>query len=359
MKIVIMAGGGGTRLWPLSRNASPKQFQAIVGDRTIVQQTVGRLNGEFSSDDLYIATKREYLPVLRQQLPQIALDHYIIEPQKVDTAGAMGYAAVRLLDQFGSEALAFLPSDHDIKDNDLFVRSLRVAEKIILSEGKMVDIGVVPTFPNTNLGYTHVGTTVETVDGIPVRAFLGHTEKPPLEVAKKYFQDGSYLWHASYYMWTPKKFLEAFQTYAPGMYEDLMTIHQALGTEDEQRVIQEVFSHIERISFDYAITEKMNPDDVRILPAQFHWSDVGAWTVVKHEQEENPEDNVTKGENISIDTENCLMYTREGKTIATIGLKNMVIVDTEDALLICPMDRDQEVKKIVELLKEKGRDDLL
>lgn len=359
MKIVIMAGGGGTRLWPLSRNRSPKQFHEIVGDRTMAQQSFQRLRGEFPPRDFYVATRAEYVEALTQQLPEIPADHYLVEPSKRDTAPAMGFACAALSREFGDEAVAFIPSDHMITDTDVFVKALRAAEKIILSEGKMVDIGVVPTFPNTNLGYTRMGGLVENIDGVAVHAFLGHTEKPPLDVAKQYLNDPSYLWHASYYMWTPNHFLESYKMYAPQMYEALMQIRDAFGRKNETEVVARLFATLEKISFDYAITEKMNPDDVRIIPAQFHWSDVGTWTIVKREQEENPEDNVVKGSNVSIDTENCLIYARPGKTIATIGLRNMVIVDTEDALLICPMERDQEVKHIVETLEKDGREDLL
>lgn len=325
----------------------------------MVQQAVGRLDGEFASSDFYVATRREYVETLQQQLPGIPKDNYIVEPQRRDTAAAMGYACAVLSQKFGDEAIAFIPSDHVIKDTDLFVKSLRVAEKIILQEGKMVDIGVVPFFPSTNLGYTKIGERVDVVDGVDIHTFKGHTEKPPIEVAKKYVEEKCYLWHANYYMWTPNKFLERYQTHVPEMHTELMKIRDALGAANAEEVIEDAFNRMEKISIDYAITEKMNPEDVRIIPAQFHWSDVGTWTVVKHEQEENPEDNVTKGDNISIDTENCLIYTKPGKTVATVGLKNMVIVDTDDALLICPMERDQEVKHIVEQLEDDGREELL
>lgn len=355
MKIILLAGGTGTRLWPLSRNSHPKQFTQLLGDQTLFQQTYARVAEEYDVNDIYVSTNNSFVERVKKEIPQIPDDHFIIEPEKRDTAPAMGYVAAILFRECPDEPIAFIPSDHIIKDTDLFLRSLQVADKTIRETGKMLDIGVVPTFPNTNLGYTHVGERIAEEDGVEIWSFLGHTEKPPAEVAQRYIDLGEYLWHASYYMWTPRKFLEAFQTYQPEMSAHL----SAIAETSDKNTREQHFCAMERISFDYAITERMSPSDVLIIPAPFVWSDVGQWRVVKEHQEENSEDNVTKGDTVSIDTEDCLIYSKKDKVVATVGLKGMIIVDTDDALLICPKDRDQDVKKIVELLKERGEEHYL
>lgn len=355
MKIIIMAGGGGTRLWPLSRNLRPKQFEPIVGDKSLLVQTIERLNGEFSIDDVIISTRKDLTASVLQQIPHFPKDHLFIEPQKRDTGPAMGLVCARLFRTIPDEPIAFLPSDHVIIDREQFCRCLRVAEKLIREKGKMVDIGAIPTFPSVNLGYTKIGEVIEEVEGISIRKFLGHTEKPPLRLAKEYVASGQYFWHASYYMWTPRKFLEAYEQTVPDLHAKFMTIVNAKTIEEEE----DAFQQCEKISFDYAVTERLDPEQVLIIPALFDWSDVGQWSVVKREQEENPQDNVTRGDVVCLDSKNCLIYGSGGRTIAGVGLSNLIVIDTEDALLLCPMDRDQDVKKVVDALKDQGKDHVL
>lgn len=356
MKYVILAGGGGTRLWPLSRADRPKQFLPIMGGRTLFELTLDRISGVPKSDVFYSVTDAT-APFVRALVPNVAPEQLIIEPEKRDTGPAMGFAAAVLELTAPDEPVVFLPSDHFIRDAESFLRSLAVAEELIRETGCLLDIGVVPTGPNVNLGYTHIGQRKYERNGVTVYAFLGHTEKPPQEKAEAFVASGEYLWHANYYMWTPRRFLEAYQAYAPATYATLRTI-QKLWPDQDREGIRREYATLEKISIDYAITEKIDPSRVLILRAPFDWSDVGCWSVLKKLQEENPDDNVVAGaDHVSLDTKNCLVHGKASRLIATVGVEDLLIVDTDDALLVCRIDRDQDVKKIVEELIQKKKTD--
>ena len=323
MNFVILAGGVGERLWPLGTTEKPKQFHALVGAEPLVAQAVRRV--EKAGGDIFFSTSERYVPLLKELFPHISDDHYLIEPARRDTGPAMAYAASRLMERAPDEPMAFIPSDHVIHDEQWFARMLRVAEQIIREQGVMVDVGVPAKFPSTVLGYTHVGKKLEARDGIDVYEFLGHTEKPNRATAEKYLASGEYLWHANYYMWTPRKIMAAVEKHAP----DLLA-----GTQ--------------KISFDYAITEHMDPQDVRILKGD-GWSDVGAWDVLYDELAKTPGENVTRGEVTALDCEGSLVFAQGGRKVGVIGLKDMVVVDTPDGLLVCPKNRAQDVKKLTAL----------
>lgn len=360
MKIVILAGGGGTRLWPLSRENQPKQFSRIIGEKTLYEMTIDRFRGNFDMSDIYVCLNENILPLAKKLTPEILENNYIVEPEKRDTAAAMGYVAAKLYIDFPDEPIAFIPSDHYIGDIKRFVKMIKRADQLIKEKGVMMDIAVTPNFPSTVLGYTQIGEPVDISTDIDIYEFKGHTEKPNFEIAKQYLESGNYLWHANYYMWTPRRILAAFREYSPGHFLYLEQIVEALKQNDQSKVSW-AFTKMEKISFDYAITEKMNPRNVLIIKADFGWSDVGAFDVLydaqKNKVDEN--DNLIFANHIHEDTSDCLVYGKESKVIATIGLSDLVIVDTDDVLLICPKGKAQEVKKIVERLKEKKQDKYL
>ena len=359
MKAVILAGGGGTRLWPLSRRSRPKQFLSLLDDKTLLELTRLRVHDLFTDDDVYFSVNASTASFVKKIFPAVSDDHLIVEPEKRDTGPAMGFVAAVLELTLPDEPIVFLPSDHYIRDHEVFQRTLRVADRLIREHGCLVDIGVTPSWPNPNLGYTHIGKKVDGQNGVSIFEFLGHTEKPPAAEAKAFVDSGEYLWHANYYMWTPRKFLEAYERHAPKTYATLRVIQKHWKNGDTEGIAQE-YATLEKISIDFAITEKLEPARVRIILAPFAWSDVGLWSTVKQLEEENPKDNVTKGVQLaSIDTENCIVYGPEGKTVATIGIKNLAIVDTGDALLVCDIARDQEIKLIIEELKGRGLDRVL
>lgn len=358
MNIVILAGGGGTRLWPLSRKLHPKQFQRLLGEKTLLEETRQRCS-HFPDEAVYYSVTKDLVPALRELFPNVADNHLIVEPEKRDTGPAMGYAAAALDLVAPDEPLAFLPSDHYIRDVKKFRATLAVAEALIRETGSLVDIGVSASWPNTNLGYTKIGPRKEVRNGVEVYPFEGHKEKPSAEQAKAFLTSGEYLWHANYYMWTPAKFLAAYEKHAPSTYAILRDIQDRLRSNRKDG-IPTAYAKLEKISIDYAITEKLDPADVLILKAPFDWSDVGTWDVLKKLQGSSPSANVVHdAEHVGIDTSDTLVYGPKGKVIATLGVDHLVVVETDDALLIADRRRDQEVKKVVEELERRGRSDIL
>ena len=345
-------------MWPMSRASRPKQFFNIVGDQVLIRDTYERLAKSFAPEDIYFSLSPALEPLLREHFPEVEADHLFLEPEKRDTGPAMGFVAAALELTDPDEPIVFIPSDHYIRDEELFLTCLRTGEKLIRETGKLVDIGVTPTFPSTVLGYTQVGEPFKTMGDVEVFAFAGHTEKPDYEVAKQYVEDGSYLWHANYYMWTPRKFVEAFERYAPETGAALRDVQKALRAQDEAAAA-EAFGRTEKISIDYAVTEKMDPSDVLIIRGDFGWSDIGAWDTLHDRLSGEDAQNVTKGQAICIDTKRSLIYGPKEKLVAVIGMEGVVVVDTQDTLLVCRLEDAQRVKDVVKHLQESGHESFL
>ena len=288
----------------------------------------------------------------KELAPQIPDENFLIEPCKKDTGPAMAYVCLNLLEKYGDETIAFIPSDHFIGDTEKFQKSLKVADELIQKTGKLLDIAVKPSFPSTVLGYTQIGKKYSDESSIEVYKFLSHTEKPDFETAKRYLEEGDYLWHASYYMWTPRKFIEAFEKYAPDILEHVKKIVDAAANNDEQ-TIENVCDVMKPISIDYAVTEKIDPENVLIIKSSFAWSDIGAFDVLYDAQKSKVDENnnLIQAEWIGEDTSGCLINGQPNKIIATLGIDDLVVVDTKDALLICKKGNAQEIKKIIEKLK--------
>lgn len=364
MKAVILCGGTGTRLWPLSRLEKPKQFQKLASDRTLFQEAVERLNF-LEKEDIYISTNSEFVKIVQEQAPQIPLENIIVEPALRDTASCIGLAAAIIAKNHPNEVMAVIYADHLIKDQDEFECKLRAGEQIARDEHTLNIIEVKAKFPNVNLGYVKIGEMIKKIeqdnhDPVEVYAFERFIEKPDLETAKKFLQSYKYLWNTGLYVWEVSTILRAYETHLPDTHARLMKIQAAYGEANQTQVLTQEYPECEKISIDYAIMEKVNPSEVRIIPADLGWSDIGTWQSLHDELSETSDDNITQGDVLAIDTLGSVLYNIEsGKKVITIGLDNVAIINTPDAILICDKHRSQDVKKVVEALKNQGRDDLL
>lgn len=358
MKLIILAGGSGTRLWPVSRKNTPKQVQSIVGDQTLLEKTYERLRGGFAAEDIFIATNQVQADLIKQQLTEVPLDNYIIEPSRRDTAAAIGLAVTKIHHQYPGEMIININSDHYVKDEAEYLKIIKLAEKALAEKPEAgVLIGVNPTYPETGYGYIKMGEEWKELDGTKIFEIAEFKEKPTLEKAQEYFERWEYLWNIGCFAFHTDYLLSLYQQLLPEMHSRLMAIEAAWGTPDQNAVIEREFNLIAPISMDYGIIEKA--PKLLVIPADFGWADVGHWRTVKEVLSEKPSDNILKGNVIEVESSGNLVYGYSKKLVALVGVKDLVVIDTPDAMLICPQSEAQSVKQLVDKLKAEGMDEYL
>ncbi len=354
---LIMAGGQGTRFWPLSRADRPKQFLKLTDNQlTMLQSTVQRLKGIVAEERVFIATNEEYRQAISEQLPVIPEDNIIIEPCKRDTAPAVGLSTLYIEEKYPGATMVILPADHLIEDEDRFSQLVEKAVMIAAKERNLITLGIKPTRPETGYGYIHCGKLYHTIDEDHVYKVESFTEKPDQVTAVKFFKDDSYLWNSGMFIWQTGTILHKIKEYMPELYDSLMVMKGALGTGQEKEIIKKEFDKIEGVSIDYGIMEKA--DDIYVLPADFGWDDLGSWPALERVKKVDENKNIILGKHYGIDTSNAIIYSPD-KVVTTIGLEDIVIVNTKDAILICKKDRAQEVKEIREILLQNGLEEYL
>lgn len=352
MFVIIPAGGSGSRLWPLSRGAYPKQLLNLTGSATMIQETVTRLVGTVPMERILILTEQSHADELRAQVPEIPADNFIIEPTRRDTAAVIGLGLTHVLKRDPSAVVAALHADHFITKPAAFIKALRAAEDFAKRHAVIVTMGIHPTAPATCYGYIASGEEFDRsgqTTGFHVRHF---TEKPDLPTAEAFLATGRYFWNAGMFIALATTLQAAYEQHAPELWAGLQTIGKQIGTPSEQTTLSRIYPDLPKFPIDIAIMEKS--DNMVMIPADIGWSDIGSWDMLKNVLSESP-DNLTLGEHIEIDTDNSLIYSQGKRLVATIGLKDMIVVDSDDALLICPIDQAERVKELVNRLKaEKG-----
>lgn len=354
MKIVIFAGGVGTRLWPLSRSNTPKQFEKIIGDTSTLQQTVERLVPSFAPSDIYIATGMRYRDIVCAQLPQIPQENFIFEPEMRDVGPAIGLVAVLLQKQFPNEPLAMLWSDHLVKRVDIFREVLLMAQQLIeRKEADFIFIGQKPRFANQNIGWIELGQshgTEQTDSEVNLYSFKRLRYRPKLSEALSFFENENFVWNLGYFVTTPSFLTKAFQTFTPSMFESLMDIQRAFGKPFYEETLARVYPTFEKVSFDNAILEKLQPQRILVISADLGWSDVGAWEALKEALATTQEENVTKGNLLLEDCKDSLVFNYASQLTVGIDLREMLVINTSDVVLICPKSSVPKIKKLVESL---------
>lgn len=351
---LIMAGGRGERFWPKSRKRMPKQFLSLTEDgKTMIQHTVERILPMVDVEDIFIVTNRDYKPLVQEQLPDIPQENILCEPVGRNTAPCIGLGAVHIARKYEDAVMFVLPSDHLIKYNTIFQKTLADAADVAEQGENLVTLGITPDYPETGYGYIKFNPEETLGRAFAVDRFV---EKPDLETAKGYLATEQYLWNSGMFIWKVSTILKNLEKYLPETYVGLQKIQQAIGTEDERSVLEHEFEAFRSESIDYGIMEKAQ--NIYILSGSFGWDDVGSWLAVERIRQSNEFGNVITGNAITVDTKNTIIQG-DKKLIATVGIENLIVVDTEDALLICEKNSAGNIKKVLENLKICNRTEYL
>lgn len=350
MKItaVIMAGGKGERFWPKSRTSRPKQFLSLTGDgETMIQKTVKRINPLVPSEDIFIVTNSEYKNLVAEQLPDIPQENILAEPCGRNTAPCIAFATAVIQKKYGNAVMLVLPSDHLIRYENIYLNTLKKAVEKAEEGQNLVTIGITPSYAETGYGYINFGE--ESGNAYKVERFV---EKPDLKTAKKYLSSGKYLWNSGMFVWQVLAITECFRKFMPEVFSGAEKIGNAYGTEDFDNILRKEYEAFPSESVDFGIMEKA--DDIYTISGSFGWDDVGSWLAVERINETDDNQNYIEGDVIA---ENCRRITVCGgkKLVAVVGMEDVIIVDTDDALLVCSKNSTQDVKKIISNLKENQR----
>ena len=351
MKAVIFAGGVGTRLWPLSRKKSPKQFEKIIGNKSTLQLAVERLQPDFSWDDMYISTGRDYVPIVQSQLPKLPPDHVIGEPAVRDVGPAVGLATALLHHETPDEPFAILWSDHLVKRDEVFRKILTTAGNVLAKRpSSIVFVGQKPRFASVNLGWIDYGKPLLEENGLAFHALVDFQYRPNEKTAKKYFISGHHAWNLGYFIPTPKYLWSQYQRFAPNLAAGLQRIADAWHTSNYEDVLNQVYPTLEKISFDNAILEKLGVGDGLVVSENIEWSDVGAWEALKEALEGSGDKNVTQGKVFLQDTKDSLVYNYTDQMVVTIDAEELLVINTSDVVLVCKKTSVPKIKKFVESL---------
>ncbi|MBI4053864.1 MAG: mannose-1-phosphate guanylyltransferase [Candidatus Doudnabacteria bacterium] len=346
MKIVILAGGLGQRLWPLSRAKTPKHFLPLIGKSTLLQQTFRRLRRQIKASDIFIVTNKDHARLIRRQLPSLPKKNLIVEPRKKGTAGAIGLAAYRFAKENPEEVMISIAADHYIGNERSFLSSLATMGRVIRKKPEAVCLlGIKPSYPETGYGYIRAGAASRLLGNTKILKVEKFIEKPKLAVAQKLASSKHYYWNPSYFAWRVDRVQELFKKLAPDLHRCLLKT--AAGRHS-------AYKKMKNQAIEYAVVEKLR-ENFFVIPARFGWADVGHWASVKEIRAKSSQDNVTLGVTHALDTKNSLIYNYSPALVTTIGVSDLLIVQTRQGTLVCHKDRAQDVKQIVENMSKNAR----
>jgi len=350
--VAIMAGGIGSRFWPMSRAGYPKQFLDILNTgKTLIQSTYERFSEFIPEENIYVVTSQEYIGIVEKQLPRMKKENILGEPSRKNTAPCIAYISCKLFQMDPEASLIVAPSDHSIEDTKEFQRVCNEALQFVNHLNAFITLGIKPTYPNTGYGYIQFEPMPVSKDVYKVKTF---TEKPNLDLAKTFLSSGEFLWNAGIFVWQVKNILAAFEKYLPEMYDVFMAEKEKFNTPEEPAALKEIYPLCTNISIDVGIMEKAS--NVYLIPSSFGWSDLGTWNSAYENIEKDYFHNAVGGDNVMvIDAVKCMVHVPKNKLVLLQGLEDFIIVDTEDVLLICKKEKEQQIKDYVaEVKRNKG-----
>jgi len=341
-----MAGGKGERFWPLSREKLPKQFLTLWGERSLIQQTYERIRSIFPPEEILVVTGKDFVGLVKEHLPELPPQNIIAEPEGRNTAPCIGLAAMRLFQKDREAVMAVLPADHFIGDKEVFCSSLQKAVELAAGREALVTIGITPTRPET--GYGYIRKAKEEKEGIFWAA--GFVEKPDHKTALCYLRSGDYFWNSGIFVWKAALILQKIQKHLPLLYSALEELSFVFGTKGEQEALEKIFPSLPAVSIDYGVMEK--EESFFIVKGDFPWDDLGSWSALSELLKEDGGYS-NKSHHIGLETSNCFVYS-DGALIATLGVSDLIVVQTHDAVLVCAKDKAQKIRELVRLLKENN-----
>jgi len=345
--VAILAGGSGTRLWPLSRSHRPKQLLPLLGDRSLIQATVDRVAPLVPHECILVITEASHAEDLRAQLPELPADNIVVEPTRRGTAAAVGLAATIIGHRDPAATMASLHADHAVAQPDEFRHCLGAAFAVAESGDWLVTMGIKPSSPHTGMGYIEVGPEIGTFDGLTAHRAVRFVEKPDVDMARQFVSEG-YLWNPGYFLWQIPVILEAFARLLPKMHEPLSDVGKVLGSSDEGAALRDAYGRMPTETIDYGIMERSK--NVATIPSDFGWTDIGSWRELLQMAPKDADGNVAKGDHVGVATKRTLVYAAD-RPIFTVGVEDLIIVDAGDALLVCRPDQAERVKELVERLQ--------
>jgi mannose-1-phosphate guanylyltransferase len=353
---VLLAGGRGTRFWPRSRTRTPKQLLNITGGESMLRETASRLDPVFALRDFWVVTNIEQAAAVRRPLRGVPAAHILAEPVGRNTTAATALAAIHLQHEHGDALMTVLPSDSYVADAARYRQLVRAALDLARAPGNLVVFGVPPTRPETGYGYIEAGPATARVRGSRAFAVRRFTEKPALPLARRYLASGKYFWNAGIFFWRVSTYLDCLRRFLPATHSALMRLAETIGTPKYAAALRRIYPRLENISVDYAIMEPATRSTsgvrVSVIPAKVGWSDIGSWNAVYELVASKPGANVSASPSFTLDAKGNYFWA-PGKFIAAIGVHDLVLVETDDAILLCPRDRAQDVGKIVRYLEQQ------